>query len=326
MKDFKHVNAGSVNEALSLLKDFQNGAKLMAGGTDLLGVLKGQILPSYPEAVINIKTIPDLDFIKEDQDGLKIAALAKLVNIVRSPVIKEKYNILAEAAESVASPEIRNMGTIGGNLCQDTRCWYYRYPHSIGGRIQCLRKGKGPCLAVKGDNRYHAILGAKKCFAVCPSDMAVALAALGAKVRVATEGGERVIPIADFYGTLGHVLEPGEILTEIRIRRPPENAAQTFLKYRLRESIDFAIVSVASVFTLTNGICKDAKIVLGGVAPMPYRAKDAEDAIIGKSLDEAAAQAAGEAAVIHAKPLSMNAYKIEIAKTLVRRALLSSVN
>lgn len=326
MKDFKHINAGSVNEALSLLKDFQNSAKLMAGGTDLLGVLKGKILPSYPEAVINIKTIPDLDFIKEDQDGLKIGALAKLVDIVRSPIIKEKYDILAKAAESVASPEIRNMGTIGGNLCQDNRCWYYRYPHSIGGRIHCLRKGKGPCLAVKGDNRYHAILGAKKCFAVCPSDMAVALAALDANLRVATEGGERVIPIADFYGTLGHVLEPGEILTEIRIRRPPENAAQTFLKYRLRESIDFAIVSVASVVTLMDGICKDAKIVLGGVAPTPYRAKEAEDAIMGKPLDETAAQAAGEAAVIHAKPLSMNAYKIEIAKTLVKRALLSTVN
>ncbi|MEJ2729712.1 MAG: FAD binding domain-containing protein [Deltaproteobacteria bacterium] len=170
MKAFKHVNAASVDEAISLMRSYKGRADLIAGGTDLLGVLKDEILPDYPEAVINIKTIPGLDNIEESKKGLKIGALTKLVDVALHPLVKKRYPILSKAAESVATPEIRNMATLGGNLCQDTRCWYYRYPHQMGGRIICYRKEKGPCHAVKGDNRYHAIMGAKACYAVCPSD------------------------------------------------------------------------------------------------------------------------------------------------------------
>jgi len=323
MKSFEHVNAGSLDEAIAQLKNYEGNANLIAGGTDLLGILKGEILPKYPEAVINIKTIPGLDGIEEDEEGLRIGALAKLSKIAGSAEVRKHYGSLAEASESVGSPELRNMATLGGNLCQDNRCWYYRYPHQMGGRILCYRKGKGPCLAVKGDNRYHAILGGKKCFAVCPSDTAIALTALDARIRIAAPGGERIIPIIEFYDTLGSILKPDEMVTGIYVPRPPEDAAQTFHKFRMREAIDFAVVSVACLISKSDGVCRDARIVLGAVAPIPYRASAAEDAIKGKALNEETAAAAAEAAVKDAKPLSQNAYKIEITKTLVKRAVLS---
>jgi xanthine dehydrogenase YagS FAD-binding subunit len=323
MRSFKHHNAYSVDEALTLLRDYEGKASLIAGGTDLLGTLKGDILPDYPEALINIKTIAGLNEIKEDDEGLKIGALTKLIHIVRSPAIKGKYGLLKEASESVGTPEIRNMGTIGGNLCQDTRCWYYRYPNQMGGRILCYRKGEGPCHAIKGDNRYHAIMGGKKCFAVCPSDTAIALAAMGAQIKVAGPDGERGIAVTDFFTPLGNALKRDEMVTEIEVPRLNDPAKQTFLKFTLRKPVDFAIVSVASIIYMRDGICKDAKIALGAVAPTPHRATAAENAIRGKPLEEATAEEAAEAAIINTKPLSMNAYKIEITKTLVKRALLS---
>ena len=324
MKYFKHSNASSVDEAISQLRNHDGRAVLIAGGTDLLGVLKTEILPDYPEALINLKTIPGLDYIREDDGGVKIGATTKLALIAQSSVIKGNYGVLARSAESVGSPEIRQMGTIGGNLCQDNRCWYYRYPHTLGGRILCYRKGKGPCHAVKGDNRYHAVLGGKGCFAVCPSDTAVALTALDARITVAGSDGERTIPVTDLYGTMGHTLGAHEVLTEIQLPKLPHNAAQTFIKFRLRESIDFAIASVASVIFVEEGICNEARIVLGGVAPTPWRATDAEEVIKGKRLGAREAEKAVEAAVRNAKPLSKNAYKVEITKTLVKRALLDN--
>ena len=161
MRTFTHIDAYTIDEACELLRKYAGKAKVNAGGTDLLITLEGDILPDYPEAVINIKTIPGLDDISEDHDVLKIGALARLSDVARSPVIKERYGVLADAALSVGSPQIRNAATIGGNLCQASRCWYYRYPRRLGGPAQCLRKGNGPCLALKGDNRYHAILGEK---------------------------------------------------------------------------------------------------------------------------------------------------------------------
>ena len=323
MRSFKHHNAYSVDEALTLLQDHEGKANLIAGGTDLLGILKGDILPDYPEALINIKTIPGLDEITEDDEGLKIGALTKLAHIVRVPAVRKTYSLLKEAAESVGTLEIRNMGTIGGNLCQDTRCWYYRYPHQMGGRILCYRKTKGPCLAVKGDNRYHAIMGGEKCFTVCPSDIATALAAMGARVKVAGPHGGRLITVTDFFTPLGNALKQNEMVTEIEVPRPEGATKQTFLKFTLRRPVDFAVVSVASVITLQGGVCTDARIAIGAVAPAPVRAKQAEEFIKGRPIDQAAAAEAAELAVAGAKPLSMNAYKIEITKVLIARALLS---
>ncbi len=321
MKAFKHFNAASVDEALALMRSFNGKANLNAGGTDLLGVLKDEILPDYPEAVINIKTIPGLDEVEENQKGLKIGALTKLVDLVAHPLVRKKYPILSKAAEAVATPEIRNMATLGGNLCQDTRCWYYRYPHHVGGRIMCYRKGKGPCQAVKGDNRYHAIMGGKVCFAVCPSDTAIALTALNAGLEITGPQGVRNLSINEFFKTLGNDLKPDELLTNIQIPNPPNGAIQEFMKFTLRKPVDFAIVSAAAVVALQNGVCRQARIVLGAVAPTPVRAIEAEEFIKGKRLNGKNIAAAAEKTVEAAKPMGMNAYKVQIARALVERAL-----
>jgi len=310
---------------MELLSAHGDKARLLAGGTDLLGLLKTQAAPTYPELVINIKKIPGLDTIREDEAGLRIGAMAKLADLVDSPEVKKDYPMLAEAALSVATPQIRYMGTMGGNLAQETRCWYYRYPHEIGGRIMCRRKGEGPCLAVTGDNRYHAIFGGKRCFAVCPSDTAVALAALDGQIQIAGPGGERVIHGMDFYHPMGNALAPDEIITEIRSPRPPAENRQVFIKHRVRESIDFAVVSVGLMMVLKKGSCSSVRIVLGAVAPGPHRASKAEAYLVGKPLNGETIEATAELAVARAVPLSRNVYKIEIVKTLVKRALLSCI-
>jgi len=322
VKTFEHFDAASVEEALSLLKKYGGKARVMAGGTDLLGVLKDEILEDYPEVLVNIKSIPELDRIKEDSHGLRIGALTKLDHVASSPAIKAEYHALSEAAGSVASPEIRSMGTIGGNLCQDVRCWYYRYPHHMGGRLLCYRKGSGPCHAVKGDHRYHAIMGGKVCLAVCPSDTATALLALQAEIQVVGARGTRTLSLEDFFTPVGNSLNKGELVTEIRVPRPVRGNRQAFLKFTVRKPIDFAIASIASVLTVEDGVCVDARIVLGGVAPVPLRAKGAERVVQGKPLDAKTAEEAADASVSGAKPRSGNAYKVEITKALVKRALL----
>jgi xanthine dehydrogenase YagS FAD-binding subunit len=321
VKSFKHIHARTVEEACELLWKYNGKARLNAGGTDLLSILKGEILFNYPEAIINIKAIPGLDYVKEDNGALKIGALAKLSDIARPVFSAKGYRVLAEAAHSVATPQIRNAATLGGNLCQDVRCWYYRYPRHLGGPIRCLRKGSGPCLAVSGDNRYHAIVGAERCFAVCPSDTAVALAALDAQIKIVSQKGERRVAVVDFFGPLGNALQQGEMITEIEIPRVSDSAKQAFHKFTLRNPVDFAIVSVAVVTTMEDGVCTNARIVLGAVAPKPFRAKKAEEAIIGRPIDQNVAAEAAEQALMAARPLSMNAYKVEITKALIRRAL-----
>lgn len=325
MKDFKHFDAESVDQALAMLTQFNGKTVFMAGGTDLLGILKSEILADYPEAVINLKTIADMNVIKLSDKECRLGATTRLSDIAASEPIKKYFPALSLAAESVGSPELRNMGTIGGNLCQDTRCWYYRYPDKMGGRIPCYRKGKGPCHAIKGENRYHAVLGGRKCYAVCPSDLAIALGALDARVKAVRKGEERLVPVLDFFNPLGTVLNKDEMITEVRIPLPHKNAVQVFYKNRLRPAIDFSVVSVAVMLNIDpeERICRDARIILGAVAPTPFRALAAEAVINGQPLNEKNAERASEAAMEKAKPLSQNAYKIDIAKALVKRALLS---
>ncbi|HHU76484.1 MAG TPA: xanthine dehydrogenase family protein subunit M [Firmicutes bacterium] len=321
MRSFQHINVFTLEEAVSVLKDSGGKAQVIAGGTDIIGVLKEQILPDYPEILLNIKAIPDLDYIKKDHEGLRIGPLAKLAGLAKSPAVREKYGALAQAARSVGSPQIRNMATIGGNLCQETRCWYYRYPHSIGGRLLCLRKGSGSCLAVNGDNRYHALFDARRCFAACPSDVAVALLLLGAEINILGIGGKRTVYLQDFFHPLGNALEPGEIIGGIHIPTPPVGAKQQFLKFTLRKPIDFAVVSAAALIVLDGGICTEARIALGAVAPGPRRFPEAENFLKGKRLETNVLEKAAGIALEGAKPLSKNGYKIEIAKTLISRAL-----
>jgi xanthine dehydrogenase YagS FAD-binding subunit len=322
MKPFFHSNALSIDQALATLTEYEGKARLNAGGTDLYGLLKDEFLPDYPAALINIKTIPNLDYIREEQGMVRIGALAKLYDLANSSLLRVRYGALAAAAQAVASPQIRNTATLGGNLCQDVRCTYYRYPRHIGGPIQCARKGKGPCLAVTGDNRNHALFGGRKCFAVCPSDTAVALAAYAAELLVVGPEGERLIDLENFYSPLGTGLKFDEMIKEIRFPAQTGTERQTFQKFTLRKPIDFAIVSLAARLTVENGRCSAARIVIGAVAPGPHRARAAENFLLGRPIDDETATRAGELAMEGARALSRNVYKIEIAQALVKKAVL----
>ena len=315
----KHFSAKTVDEAVSLLGKYREEAKIIAGGVDVIGLLKNRVIS--PKALVNIKTITDLAYIKEDAEGLKIGALATIKNIETSTIIGSQYGILADAAHSVAAPQIRNMGTIAGNLCQDVRCWYYRRSPVTGISFFCRRKGGRLCYAAVGQNAYHAIIGGKRCHAVSPSDMAPALIALNAKVRVARASGERTIPLEEFYTVTGNVLKPDELILGIQVPIPKIGARQRYLKFRHRKAIDFAISSVAAVIATEAGIVTDVKIVLGGVAPSPYRAVRAEEVLKGKTITESVAETSAKIALEEAKPLSMNAYKVPITEALVRRAI-----
>ena len=310
MNKIKHVSAKTLDEAVAAMGPTAN---VIAGGTDLFGTLKAMCLPKPPDTVVDLKTITGLDYIKEEGGVLKIGALAKLADIADSAVVKGKWPMLAESALRVASPQIRNMGTIGGNLCQRVRCWYYRGEHNV---FNCFRKGGDTCFGVAGDNRYLAIVGGQLCFAVCPSDTAIALSALDATL-VTTQ---RSIAIKDFFIVLGNSLKDNEIVKEIQVPTPAAGTKQAFIKFAERKSIDFATASCAVAISAT-----DARIVLGGVAPIPYRATTAEDLVKGKAIDTASAEAAGAEAVKRAIPQSKNRYKVQIAKTMVKRALLAAV-
>jgi xanthine dehydrogenase YagS FAD-binding subunit len=315
MKAFNHTNAKTLAEAKTALAGGK--AEIIAGGTDLIGRLKDNILPTYPANLINIKTIPGLDYIKEEAGVLKIGATARLADIAASQAINQKYTALAQAAGRAATPHVRDMGTIGGNLAQLHRCWYFRKPEN---RFPCIRKGGTTCFAMTGDNRYHSIFGAvNKCIAVNISDTAPALIALNAKIVTTT----RTIDAEQFFDVKmpgNTVLAAGEIIKEIQVPAPPAGAKSAFLKFAIRKSIDFPIVNCA---VLVGGGAP--RIALNALAPKPYRATRAEAAIAGKPINEANAEAAGAAAVEDAKPLPATRYKVQIAKTLVKRALLATV-
>ncbi len=322
MKRFEHHQARTIDEAIRLLERYEGRARLNAGGTDLLGLLKADVLPEYPEALIDIKTLRGLDQIKIEDDVLKIGALTKLVSLIESPVIKRRYPILAEAAVSIGSPQIRNIATLGGNLCQDVRCWYYRYPSHLGGPIACVRKGGTSCPAVSGDHRYHAIMGGKGCFAVCPSDMATALSVYETEVVIIGSEGEKKVSLMEFYHPLGNVLKKNEMVKEVQVFPVGQPSKHQFIKFTLRKPIDFALVSVASLLTFEGEKVSDARFALGAVAPMPLRVFEAEKQVIGFPINETIAHEVAEIALRHAKPLKGNAYKVKIAKTLIQRVLM----
>ena len=256
-----YYDAKTVDEAVSLLGGYHGDAKIIAGGIDLLGLMKNKVLS--PAVLINIKNIPSMNAIKENSEGLEIGALTRIHDIERSPVLRESYPLLSEIAQSVGSPQIRNMATLGGNLCQDVRCWYYRRSPVTGISFTCRRKKEGkPCYAVNGENENHAIFGEGECLAVCPSDMATGLFALDAKINTMSPRGERVIPIGRFYTPLGHVLEPDEIITSVSVPKVKPHTKQRFLKFRPRKAIDFSTVSVSSVITSVNDVdsgCQDRR-------------------------------------------------------------------
>jgi xanthine dehydrogenase YagS FAD-binding subunit len=322
MRTFAHFNPRTLDEAVSVLQRYGGKAKVIAGGTDIIGKMKDEILPTYPEALVNIKAVDGLDFVEDGNDGVRIGALTRLQDIAVNETIKESYPALAQAAAKTASPHLRAMGTIGGNISQDIRCWYYRNPNN---RFPCLRKGGGRCYAIEGDNRFHSIFGGsveKGCYAVHPSDTAPALVALSGAVKTT----KRTIPAEEFFAVSVRrttVLDPDEIVTEIRLPAPTANTKSAFLKFALRKSIDFPIVNSAARVTFVSEVVESVRICLNAVYVVPYRPKAAEEFMRGKALAEETAQTAADIAVSGAKPMSRNAYVVQIARTMVKRSLLA---
>jgi xanthine dehydrogenase YagS FAD-binding subunit len=319
MKAFEHVDATSIEEAMSWLGEDWN-VRIIAGGTDLLGEMKRGIIA--PTLLLNIKTIPGLSSIEvDDRDGLRIGPLVTLGTIENSEIISARTPILSQAASAAASPQLRNMGTLGGNICQRPRCWYYR------GEFPCLRKGGRQCFALGGDNRYHAILGGGPCFIVHPSDTAPALIALDAELCIAGSDGTRTLSVGDFF--VGprvdphreNILKSNQMITQIRIPPPAEGSRGIYLKLRERQSWAFALVSVAAQVTMDSGRCREARIVLGGVSPIPWRCREAETEIEGSFLKAEDRERAARAALAGANPMRDNAYKVTMARNLVRHAL-----
>jgi xanthine dehydrogenase YagS FAD-binding subunit len=324
MDNFSYNRPVTLKDAAAqLAKEKQFGKiAIIAGGTDLLGEMKDNL--AAPERLVAVKHLKELQGIRSTASGLRIGASTLIADIAESAMVQQQAPLLAMAAGKIGTPQIRNMGTIGGNLCQRPRCWYYRnnYP--------CFKHGGNTCFSALGENDYHAILEAGPSFIVHPSDSAPALVALGATARIAgSSGRERLVPMDQFFvlpkvnPRRENVLQPDEILAGIDVQTAPAGAKAVYIKEMVREVWDFALCSVAAMITLQNGVVRDARIVLGGVAPVPYRALKAEAAIKGRALDEASAAAAGLAAVGGARPLARNGYKVQLTQAVVKRALLS---
>ena len=321
MPAFELFQPASTADALNLLDRYGPDAWIFAGGLDSFDWLKDRI--KRPRYVVDLGSVVELKGIRERDGGLEIGAMTTLTDVVRHPIVRERYAILTEAAEAAASPQIRNQGTIGGNLSQDTRCWYYRAGWS------CYRAGGNICYADTPEslNREHAILGADRCVAVNPSDTAPALAALGASMVIRSSGGERVVAAEDYFIGPGTditrmtVLLPGELLTAIRIPGDWAGSRFYFEKVRDRQVWDFALVSVASAMALSGTTIQNMRLVVNGVAARPLRLVNVEQFVKGKPRNEATAAAAGEMAIEGAQPLRFNAYKVPLMRNLVKRAI-----
>jgi xanthine dehydrogenase YagS FAD-binding subunit len=321
MPAFELYQPTSVADAQRLLEQYGRDAWVMAGGLDSFDWLKDRI--KRPKAVVDLGGISELKGIRSTGDGIEIGAMTTLTEVVKSPIVKEKYGLLAQGAELAASPQIRNQGTIGGNVSQDARCWYYR------GGWPCYRAGGNICYAdaPTGRNREHAILGADRCVAVNPSDSAPALIALDAKFVLRTSKGEKVVDAEDYFIgpeidiTHLNILRPGELLTAIRIPSTWAGAQFYFEKVRDRNVWDFALLNIASAMVVSGDKIDRVRIAVNGAAARPLRLKAVEAAVQGKSRSAATGEMAGKLAVEGAVALQFNGYKIPLMKNLVKRAI-----
>jgi len=321
MASFELLQPASIADAQKLLQQHGEDAWVMAGGMDTFDWLKDRI--RKPKFVVDLSGIEELKGIRTSSDGIEIGATTTLTEVVKHPRIREKYSLLAEAAELVASPQIRNQGTIGGNVSQDARCWYYRagWP--------CYRAGGNMCYAdtPTARNREHAILHADRCVAVNPSDSAPALIALDAKFVMRTPKGERIVDAEDYFIgpqidiTRLHILKPGDLLTAIRIPSTWAGARFYFEKIRDRNVWDFPLLNVASAMQVSGNTIESIRIAVNGAAARPLRLRAVEDAVRGKPATAATGENAGKLAVQGAIPLQFNAYKIPLMRNLVKRAI-----
>ncbi len=321
MAGFELFQPADVETALDLLDRHGADGWRLAGGYDSLDWLKNR--GKGPRAVIDLDRLDDLRGIRETPDGVEIGALTTLTEVETSPLIRDRFGLLADAARKVASPQIRNAGTLGGNLCQDTRCWYYRYG------VRCYRAGGNTCYAAAPEamNREHAIFEASRCVAVTPSDCAPAVVALDAEMIVRNRAGERVIPADEFFMPPSvdiqrmTVLEPEDLLISIRLPAAWSGAEFYFEKVADRNVWDFALVNVAAAFRMSGSTIAEARIVCGAVQCTPRRVTEAERIVRGQPRNDQVAESAGAAAVDGAEPLAFNQYKIPLMQSLVRRAV-----
>ena len=318
MNSFTLADCSTVEAALSQLK---NGAVVKAGGVDLLDRMKNGT--DSPARLVNIRNIKELRGVQATADGLTIGALTTLAEIAEDATIRSQYTVLADACGSAATPHIRNMATVGGNLLQELQCWYFR-----SADFQCLRKGKDTCFAFSGLNQYHAILDYGGCPSVAPSSAAVAVLALDGSVELVSSKGKRTVALKDFYVRPDanphkfNVMEEGELLTSIHIPKPAPGTKSAYQKYGEKESHDWAIADAAIVLELDGDTCKRAVVAMGAASPVVRRSSEAEAALTGKSITQETARAAGKAAMTNAMPLSMNAYKVQLFPVAVYRTVL----
>jgi xanthine dehydrogenase YagS FAD-binding subunit len=329
MKSFELYDARTVQEAVSMLDKFGPTSKIVAGGSDLVtGVMKdwvrGKGMP-YPEKLIDITMIPEMVGIKVANNAVTIGAATTLTSVEESDVVVNGWPLLSDAVRSVASPLIRNFGTLGGNLNQRPRCWFFR-----GENFNCYKKGGDFCFAVTGDNRFHAVIGGELCYIVHPSDSATALLALNASATVAGLAGQRTVAFDNYFAgpredvLRENVLKANELLVNVTVPALAPNTKTAWFKLKDRQVYDFAVVSVAAVVTSENGVWKDGRIVLGGVSPVPYRAKVVEDALVGKTIKDGIKDAAARLRTV-ARPMSLNAHKVDIAVGLIERVVMSTL-
>jgi xanthine dehydrogenase YagS FAD-binding subunit len=315
------VNAANEKEAIAALGPERGKFLPLAGGMDLLALMKDYV--AQPDRLVNVKNL-DRNIAKASDGGLRIGAAVTIADLANHADVARMYPALVQAAEEVGTPQIRNAGTVGGNLNQRPRCWYYRNEE-----FDCLKKGGSRCFAVDGENQYHAIFGGGPCHIIHPSSLAVPAMALGAKFRVVGPAGEReiaaeqyfVMPDRNIFGET--VLQPNELLTHV-ILPPPGSAKSATYEVRYKQSHDWPLGSASAVLDMSGTTVRGARIVMGAVAPIPWRAQSAEAALVGKTITEQTAMAAADAAVQGAKPMTQNAYKVQIARTAVKRAIMKA--
>ena len=324
MKNFEYGRPASIEQALAFLGKGTPDVFPMGGGTDLLGEIKEGIVA--PAVVVDLKTIPGLAGIVKEKDALAIGAAASIADMAENAEIAALFPALHQAAGVVSSPQLRTMGTVGGNLCQRPRCWYYR-----DASVLCTKKGGSKCYAEKGRNKYHAIFAGGFCWSVYPSDLAPALIALGAQVVLRASGSERVLPLANFFAPpivnvrKENVLAGGEILENVRIPLPKPGDKSAYVKFIERGAWDFAVVSAAIWASAPGRSVRDIRIVCGGVAPVPWALTAAEDALRGSAISQTSVSQAVERAIRQAAPLSENGYKVHLLGSVVTEAVLQAV-
>jgi xanthine dehydrogenase YagS FAD-binding subunit len=326
LPEFDHVAVGDPAEALAWLRKGGDRARLIAGGTDLLGLMKDRVQGPrlrIPEVLVDVRSVPAMREISEaDGGGLSIGASVSLSRLVADQTVASRLPILAQAAGQVGSTAVRNLGTVGGNLCQRPRCLYFRHP-----QFPCRRKGGEACFAVAGEHRcHHSILSYGLCSAACMSDLAPALAALRALAVIRGEGGDREEPLERFFCSADPLadtcLRSDELLESVRIPWAGSGSRQAFRKHRVRNAVDFALASVAAEVRLADdGACEDASIFLGAVAPFPWRFKSAEAYIRGRRLSRDLIREAAQAPLEGLRPLPANGFKVQVIRALVERVL-----